>query len=237
MSYIVVNKAGVEHRFALAPGAENDWINNFLLKDFAQWENETFVDFQRVNDSEWKIAIDIGAWVGTTAIWLSKHYDSVHVVEADPVSLIQLRANLEASVCSNVVVWGQPISDKEEIVYFGPNKEGTQCFNTSMSQIKTKRTSPIDTELKTITLEQIVAQCEKPIGLIKIDIEGGEENLVETVLKYAQLHKTCVHLSFHITWWENKDIGRYSEIFGEKAVQLTSLLRLNPFASIFFDYR
>ena len=237
MAQIVVNKAGVEHRFCYSSGSENSWINNWLATNFESWENETFSDFQKITDTEDKIALDIGAWVGTTAIWLSKHYHTVYAVEADPISITQLKTNLLASNCFNARVLEQAISDKEETVYFGPNRDGTQCFNTSMSQIKKERTCEVDIEGQTITFNKILELCDRPIGLIKIDIEGGEENLVEPILKYAQENRTCVHLSFHINWWQNQDINRFAEIFGDRTNELISLLKIQPFAAVFFDYR
>ncbi len=52
---------------------DGSWVDDFLVYDFKDWENDTFEVFEKVKNQE-GIAIDIGAWIGTTAIWLSKNF-------------------------------------------------------------------------------------------------------------------------------------------------------------------
>ena len=91
----------------------------FTRHIFQGWENETFLVFDKVKDKN-KIAIDLGAWIGTTAIWLSKNFYHVIAVEGDTKSLECLALNLEAAECENVTVCSQPIYSTSEKVIFGP---------------------------------------------------------------------------------------------------------------------
>jgi hypothetical protein len=50
------------------------------------------------------------------------------------------------------------------------------------------------------------------IGFIKCDIEGGEEDILEDMLTFARLHSIKTYISFHISWWKNRDIQRYAAL-------------------------
>lgn len=82
---------------------------NFVREHFCNWESDTFQVFHELCDTS-KVAIDLGAWIGTTCIWLSRHFKSVVAVEADPLACAGLVRNLEASECRNVLVVLQPIA-------------------------------------------------------------------------------------------------------------------------------
>lgn len=66
---IVVNRNNVTYQFVRVDKATDHFTQNV----FPVWEKETIEVFDQVKDKE-AIAIDIGAWIGTTAIWLFKEH-------------------------------------------------------------------------------------------------------------------------------------------------------------------
>src|ERR1700679_1912117 len=74
----IIEKKGVIHKF-LKADKENEY---FVVDDFPVWENETFDVFDQFKDDQ-GIAIDIGAWIGATTIWLSKNFHHVLAIEAN----------------------------------------------------------------------------------------------------------------------------------------------------------
>lgn len=241
--YITVNKQGVAHTFVPFDTRTDYFVKNI----FAGWEKETFTIFESVKDPQ-GIALDLGAWIGTTAIWLSKNFYHVIAVDADKVSLQCLERNLKASECSNVTICGQPIADKAKPVIFGCRG---MALNESMSYIKNDDfliTAPDDFLIRSITFKQLihdyVAQNEKikshHITFIKCDIEGGEENILQDILEFAYHNRVKVYLSFHLNWWKSKKITDFEYLFKMfktncPCSNICFYLIQNPFASLLFE--
>ena len=74
------------------------------------------------------------------------------------------------------------------------------------------------------------------LALIKVDIEGGEENIMVDVLSYSLAHNVPVYLSFHYSWWANKDISRFTAMFTKfKCGDCSERVVADPFISILFE--
>lgn len=245
--YIVVNKKNVVHKFVKFDRATDHFTQNI----FPNWENETFDVFDSVKNSN-GIAIDIGAWIGTTAIWLSKNFHHVVAIDADPVSLKCLKLNLEASECSNVTICSRPVAQTSNKMIFGPR--GNE-LNESISYIKDTceglcAHSDKDYVVRGITFKQLLhdyifanpALGSHPITFIKCDIEGGEENIIEDMLYFAYYNNVKVYLSFHTSWWKSKKITDFEYLFkyfnvscpGSDAL---SYIQGHPFGSVLFEPR
>lgn len=205
---IEIRKRGVKHIF----DKSDEFVNNFLRTNFPTWEEETFDIFNKVKNAE-KVAIDIGAWVGTTSIWLSKHFKKVIAMEPDVKSLDMLRKNLDLSHCDNVEICDQAISNSEKEIFFG-GIYGS--LNTSMSQLKTEKLHKSDYKVKTITLNQVLKKYKldpKQIGFIKCDIEGGEEAICKELITFCHKYEIELFLSFHKDWWKDQNISRFGSVF------------------------
>lgn len=239
--YIAINKKNVLYTFVPFDAVTDRWVKNV----FQNWEPETFDVFDMVKDPQ-GIAIDIGAWIGTTAIWLAKNFSYVVAVDADRVSLQCLKNNLRASGCENVAVCENPVAEKNKDVIFGPR--GAQALNDSMSCIKEQAYKADDYIVRSITFKQLLQDYvysneqlrSKKISLIKCDIEGGEENIIEDILYFAYNNKSKVYLSFHLDWWTSKKIHDFEYLFkffktNCPQSDICEYIKKNPFASILFE--
>ena len=236
----IIEKKGVIHKF-LKADKENEY---FVVHDFPGWENETFDVFDQFKDDQ-GIAIDIGAWIGATTIWLSKNFHHVLAIEADTGAIQSITGNLKASECTNVTLCPFPVAENREEIIFGPR--GPR-LNDSMACIKDQSNSPLDYKIKSIPFKQIVFDYiyanesinSKKIAFIKCDIEGGEENILEDVLHFAYYNKIPVYMSFHVDWWRSKKVSDFKYLFKYfttncPAEDVCSYLRFNPFGSILFQ--
>uniref|UniRef100_A0A6C0H381 Methyltransferase FkbM domain-containing protein n=1 Tax=viral metagenome TaxID=1070528 RepID=A0A6C0H381_9ZZZZ len=233
-SYI---KHGVKYVFEDC-GSNPEWF----ISNFPTWEEETFNVFETVKNKK-KIAIDIGGWIGTTCIWLCQNFKHVIVIEVDKLATKSLELNCKASQCSNYTLIDKPISNKETKVIFGVNKFRKSSLNESMSQIKEGKSDETDYEIDTITFAQIIKD-RTDIGFIKIDIEGGEENILEDVLTFSLKNKIPVYISFHLDWWIDKNSKRFNSLFESSKIKhqnivitlekFYSMLDKNPFESFLF---
>lgn len=234
-----VEKKGVIYKFSKAD-KETEY---FITHDFPTWEDETFDVFELVKDAQ-GIAIDIGAWIGTTAIWLSKNFHHVIAVEADKTSLESIARNLIASESQNVTLCPFPVAETSEDVIFGPR--GAR-LNESISCMKSQADNPLDYTVKSLTFKQILFDYvysnqtldEKRIAFVKCDIEGGEEDILEDVLHFAYNNKVPVYMSFHVSWWKSKKINDFHYLFkyfenNIHSNDLCSYIESNPFCSVLF---
>ena len=237
---IIINKKNVIHKFV----PYDEPTDHFTKNVFQNWENDTFAIFDQVKDPE-GIAIDIGAWIGTTAIWLSKNFKHVLAIDADKISLDCLQKNLIASECSNVAICSQPVAQTAQRVVFGPR--GTE-LNESISYIKPQADKSDDYTIQAITFKQLIHDYvytnEKynshSISFIKCDIEGGEENILEDILYFSYYNKIKVYLSFHLEWWKSKKITDFEYLFKFFKTNcphsnLIEYLQKNPWASVLFE--
>ena len=237
-NFIEVEKKNILHKFVRFDQPTDHFTQNV----FPAWENDTFEVFEYVKDPN-GIAIDLGAWIGATTIWLSKNFHHVVAVDADRESIKCLRLNLEASRCSNVTICDKPVMDTSQPVVFGPRGS---ILNESISYIKTHSDNPLDYIVKSITFKQLIHDTiyandelsPHKISFIKCDIESGEENILEDVLHFAFYNKCPVYMSFHISWWTSKKITDFDYLFehfdvGNASINnISGFLQNNPFSSL-----
>lgn len=239
-NYIVVNKKNVIHKFVRFDRETDHFTSNI----FQNWENEKFNVFDKVKDNR-GIAIDIGAWIGTTSIWLAKNFYHVVSIECDKESLICLEKNLTASECKNVTICDKAISNTSEKIIFGPI--GNR-LNESTSCIKTHSNNENDYVMRSATFKQIIYDYiysnEKinshRISFIKCDIEGEEENILEDLLHFAYYNNCSVYVSFHLDRWKSKKITDFEYLFkyfktNHSVHDLPQYIAQNPFTSILFE--
>jgi FkbM family methyltransferase len=236
------NKHGVEYIF----DSENNldipnfkWFMN-VLND-GEWENNTFTIFKSVADKT-KWALDIGGWIGPTAIWLSNNFKSVVVVEADRIAISALKMNLKTSNCKNVSIIDRPIYDKSGVdLWFGGNEFRNAGLGESTSQLKTKGTFD-DQLMTTISLSDILDKFgREDLGFIKVDIEGGEEAIIPHLFTEASMLKVPIWLSFHISWWTDKNVERYLDYFkmatNINSDSLIAILKNTTMCDVLFEFK
>jgi hypothetical protein len=100
-----------------------------------------------------------------------------------------------------------------------------------MSQIKLTQTKDSDVLTNTITLDEIIKKYNlNNLSLIKVDIEGGEEHILNQLFEFSTSKKVPVYISFHYTWWNDKNLDRFTflNVYQKKKIIET------PFCSILF---
>lgn len=218
------------------------------------WEPETFEIFNYVKCSN-KAAVDVGAWIGPTSIWLSNNFKYVISIEPDIVAFNALEKNLQNSGCSNVKTINRPCYSEEIDVVFGTNEYNknfeAEGLGSSTSQIKKLKNNIDDRIQKAITLQHLKSyDFFNDISFVKVDIEGGEENILNDLFEYAKAYKWKLYISFHCNWWKRKDIYSYRELFNtanKRIVNLTekngvsvdsllSHIAQNPSCSVYFEF-
>jgi len=120
-------------------------------------------------------------------------------------------------------------------VKFGKNKHlENSKMNDSTSHIYNNDIISDDYYLtKTITIENIIQKYQinvSEISLIKVDIEGGEEHILDDLINIHKKYNITLYVSFHYTWWTDKNLDRFTFLSENIKNRIISY----PFISILF---
>lgn len=113
--------------------------------------------------------VDIGAWIGPVSLIASEFHGSVHAIEPDPVAMERLTENTRT--VGNITRHQVAISDRDGPVLIG--RRADRRFGDSMTSTIFQGDA---VSVRGVTLETFVRDQDLThIGLIKMDIEGGEQ--------------------------------------------------------------
>jgi len=177
-----------------------DWF--WMMFSDNSWEPSTFKIFDTFL-SEHKNYMDIGAWIGPTVLYGAPLAKKVFAFEPDPVAYKALRENVELNEIENV--WHAPIavSSKWKNIEIGVKNR----LGDSMSSILWSNHRIAVPSIPFVTLVNEI----KP-NFIKIDIEGGEIDLLVDSMAVLKMYKPTVHLSLHTPWFSGETFEKYAHI-------------------------
>jgi FkbM family methyltransferase len=190
---------------------------NFNVKDahcdfWNQFEKETWekttLDIFDANIHANSCFLDIGSWMGPTALYAAQSAKHVICIEADPIAYQELQENIDLnpSLRQKITTINKAISPTEENVRMGARH--TQ--GDSMSSIIFSSDTNF-WEISSITPQQIFSNI---IGrydhyFIKIDIEGGEYSLMPHLRKLTELPNNIFFISLHPKFVERNSFLRF----------------------------
>jgi FkbM family methyltransferase len=177
--------------------------------DNGKWEPETY-DFYKKYISPVKDVIDIGGWIGPTMLFAySMNARKISVVEADPANFQILKKNCRQNHMEDrVELHNLCLSDRTgQIVMFGTKskKKGSS----------TKRIGYGDTKVTTTAMmEFLQSKNLKETSIIKIDIEGAEQDVTDSLDYIAQFPDIAVLFSVHVPMF--RDAQKTNALLAEK---------------------
>lgn len=202
------------------------------------WEPSTFQIFDRFLSKE-KNFLDIGAWIGPTALYAAPRANQVFAFEPDPVAYASLVRNLELNKADNVVPYQTAVSDSWKGIPFGKKN----VLGDSMSSQLWDRG---EWQVPAVSFEALVLDIAP--NFIKIDIEGGEKFLFDGAqIALAQM-KPTIMLSLHTPWFHRevpkfvdrikKGLEPYPYFYDRnfKPVTLEEVIDVNVFNSVIASF-
>ena len=180
-----------------------------------KWESTTFDVFDAHLDAE-TCFLDIGSWIGPTALYAANRVKRVICVEADPVAAAQLRRNilLNPNLADKFEVIEKAIAPTNGKISLGA-RTGR---GDSMSSVLFAGGD--DTwEVQSITPTEIaeLGQAKSSKFFVKMDIEGGEYSLLPHMAPLSSLKNAKFLIAFHPKFLPFKSPLRWI-----KAAQLSS---------------
>jgi len=156
-----------------------------LLKDLGHpLQRRTFRSWNRIATTlDWDHVIDIGSNYGEMIFFSNINLDQkITAIEANPKLIPMLTHNLR--FFSNKTILSQAISSQKGFVNFNINEK-----HSGKSAISSQLSGEL---IEATTLEHLLENQAHNSVLIKIDIEGGENDLINSLLKF----KSCKFLFF-----------------------------------------
>jgi FkbM family methyltransferase len=158
-----------------------------------RWEPHTLAAIDRIVAARTTF-VDLGAWVGPTALYAAAIARRVIAVEADPAALDQLRHNLAANpeLAARVEVVPRAVHARHGHVTLGARrKPGDSMSSTLLGDAG--RTW----QAEAVTPAQLAAMLSGDERIVvKIDIEGGEYDLLPSLAPLLA-RAEAVLISFH----------------------------------------
>ena len=159
------------------------------------------------------IIVDVGANVGLTALYFSDHAETVLAMEPNPEHFKILVSLLEKFDAKNVEKLNFALSNTPE-----PKELFFSSSNHTMSSL-VKSDAYHDqksTLVQCLSLSEVCSMSVFPIDFMKIDIEGGEINIVDELFKfpiksvYLETHDNIMGLPKTDEW--EKTLQKYWKV-------------------------
>lgn len=145
------------------------------------------------------VAVDVGANIGNHSIFFSKYYKHVYAFEPNPLTFKILDIN--CNFCANNVTPFQfGVSDKRGALPFElPNNNnfgGARIVRYKKEEHKT-------IEIDVVSLDTFVPIINENIGLIKVDVEGYELEVLNGAAELLRKNKPIILFEQHSTDFTN----------------------------------
>lgn len=174
----------------ITQGNEDLWKST----EAGTWEPGT-LRFIKSQGMHGRIFVDIGAWIGQTALVAASTGMKVHAFEPDPVAISALRTNvaLNPQIVNLISISNAAINRKGGTAeLYQEGKYG----NSKSSLVKPLHGSGV--KVDAVDGEGFLSSDTVPTGsIIKIDIEGGEYSLLPAIRKVIVRKKLTLMLSTH----------------------------------------
>ena len=171
-----------------------------------KWEPDTFEVLKRYLNPE-KECIDVGAWIGPTALFSAQLSKSCIALEPDPTAFEWLEKNTELNRnIKTPVLRPIALSVNNSDIYLGnKDKKGNSESSILFANCNESWIS------KAITLNGLI-ESEKlnNINFIKMDIEGGEYYVLPSIKEFIQNTGVTLYLSLHYPFFDDK--GSYISV-------------------------
>ncbi len=132
-----------------------------------------------------EVAIDLGANVGKVTRRMAKHGVMVYAFEPDPRAFSELRLNFEG--VENVITINKAVSDHagKAKIYFHKQYNDDPVKYSSGSSLWAEKGN-VDknnfSECEVVDIAKFLQTLDRPIGLLKIDIEGEEIRVLNRLI-------------------------------------------------------
>lgn len=216
-------------RFEVSPANHASFWNDVSN---GTWERSTFAIFDRFLDRQHSY-IDIGAWIGPTVLYGCQLARTAYCLEPDPLAYAELEQNiaLNKTIAGNVRLFNACIAPQSGQVTLGSRGQGNDSTSSLLFARKKTHWTVKAFSFADFVRQQAIVDC----NFIKIDIEGGEYQLLPTMADYLRSHRPTLHLSLHPLYLKIRPLGWPGRVLA-RLTQTSRILRCIDFYKHIYDH-
>ena len=217
-------------------GITNRCNNNHVSKTKEQWKSSATKHLEQFRKSqivaginEGSVCIDCGANVGVITEVFAEQGAEVHAFEPNPVAFGELKKKFSSH--PKITLYPQAVldrNDKLKLFMYKFNEEDKVFWSQGASLYGSK--DDIDkgdfVEVEVIDLIAFIENLNKPIDVLKLDVEGGEYDILLKLLE-KDLHARIKHILVEIHDKHIPDIipkgDRVRNLIKEKSIKNINL--------------
>jgi len=174
----------------------------FYRDDYTTWEPETFNVFHKLATD--KVVLDIGAWVGPTALWLANAGKKVFALEPTQTAFAEMCSNYKVNphLKDKLVAVNAALDSHDRVTEMTNRGNSADALveeghNMNASSGLTIATEKINVQTLTIeSLEQRYPEISEA-AFVKMDTEGYERVLVPAMENFFKAKKPNAYISLH----------------------------------------
>ena len=169
----------------------NDWFWNEVTNK--RWEPHTFTIIDKYLSRQTAF-FDLGAWIGPITLYAAHWAKRVFAFEPDPVAFSELSSNIELNPhLNNIVICNYFVGSQPGKIKMG----NTSIPGNSRSSIFYSNQKENWTVTSVNLVHYIKSNNIKPPYFLKIDIEGAEFEVMESLKTVFKYENTILYLSLH----------------------------------------
>lgn len=158
------------------------------------WEAESLAILERELGAD-SVACDIGAWIGPMTLLAARRCRWVYAFEPDTTAYVELLNNLRLNRVENATAFNIALSASEGL-------RTLASFGGLPGDSRTSLLAAPDTASRVQALclswDRWLSLVQPPrLDFLKIDIEGGEFELLPSMARYLAAHRPALLLSTH----------------------------------------
>lgn len=178
------------HELHVHPGDRSFWVDTY----FRCWEEETLERLRSVLHPGMSLC-DIGAWVGPVSIYAAKLGAEVTCFEPDPVAYERLLFNLRMNVPGKVNSFNLALGGSDGLRRLAPL---AAVLGQSGSSFYAPPDKAESAQVLALSWSSACRLLELPVfETVKIDIEGGEAELLPEMMSWLRKHRPHLLLATH----------------------------------------
>lgn len=187
--------SGVQFNVDEQTGLYDNWDFWGLVKN-NKWEPDIFKVLNLILSKD-KTFVDIGAWIGPVSLYGAQLAKHVYSIEPDPIAYNKLITNLSVNPNINITPFQLAIANTNGTIMIGSNSN----MGDSMSGMLWNNNT---IEVFCSTLNDFFKDNDiQDCNFIKMDIEGGEFEVLPHCIDFLRDNRITFHLSLHAPFFSN----------------------------------
>ena len=180
--------------FVVEPGPHGQFWKSV---DRGNWEPETFAIFDKFISEE-TLFVDVGAWIGSTALYGAQLARRCVAFEPDPVAFRELSRNValnaDADWSARLEIHECAINKDGHSFTLGGSRDGADSMSSALFP-----DSDSQWTVSARRLQDVLSKSREPGQpvFLKIDIEGSEYGLLPAIREVIEDPQTTIYISFH----------------------------------------